>query len=1138
MRENKKIKDFEQKRVNRAVNRALRHQEQRQQFINSANINKSENDLFLNRENEENKQIINNLPAFEKEETFKETILEQEPVLTESINEIKEPTIEKTATIEEPVINEYVVENEQVNEPVIEEPIVPEITENIVTESIVEEPQIKDETYYEPVEENKEDIEPKQVENDILKQIDEIIKLSDGSNTNIATEEKEEINVPVEEPEKPIILEDEVDVLEQLDKIIQLDENPQLEKVAEDDSTNEEIKVETEVTDESVVEEVKQDKKKKRFKKEKIKKEKIKKEKDESDPRPKGSKKTFTFAVIISIILSIALLGVIGAGIFAYKLCEGMPDLNVEELVAPDSSTIYDNEGNKIMQVGMYLRENIDYDEMPNCLIDAFLSIEDSRFFEHFGVDIPRFTKSAISYVMNGSEFAQGGSTITMQLIKNTYFTIDDGDNSTIAVREGMGGIKRKMQEIILSSELELLTDTDKKDIIKMYINKVNYGDNIRGVEKAAEYYFGKRASQLNLSEAAFLAGIVNSPASYNPYGNIYKEYSIYYDEEKDYVASGTQRRNEVLNLMVLHGYISEEEANLAKSVKLENLLAGPSNDFDYINEKYQWYIDAVIDEVEELTGESPYDVGMNIYTNMNPYMQEFIYDAQNEEEYTKIVFPNDQCQSAIVLMDNQTGAVEALGGGRGKVDSARKFNRATNAYLNPGSSMKPVVDYSLAIEHLGWATSHTITDQPYYLYDGNALISNYDHTYYGDMLMTEALGRSQNTPAVQTLVAVVDKIEEKGVVDYLNSIGFEFEYEDFDLQFAIGGNRCLATPEQMAGAHAIFMNGGKYIKPHTINYIEYVDGRDTFVADTVGKQVLSPETAWMTAYLERYNLEGSFYSLMWACKRDYPLYGKTGTTDWADAGVEFGIPVGATKDSWLIMQSNRYTISCWTGYDELEKGAYFTNSEYQENTKSKIVSAILDQLEEHASYADYDPSKEMEMPEGVVKITHVKGAYPYASYGGEMVTGYTSKKALEEHPLVSYDEAIAYAAKNTKKINVAPSEISGYYDGNTVSVNFTVNVGQSGLVSGEGVDLSSSNVYGDTCHATGRIWFPHWNAVYIGSASPPFKYRVEVNDNVTAEGTTDGFGFVAPAYGGRTCTVYISSAEGGEVSQDIPIAQ
>ena len=162
-----------------------------------------------------------------------------------------------------------------------------------------------------------------------------------------------------------------------------------------------------------------------------------------------------------------------------------------------------------------------------------------------------------------------------------------------------------------------------------------------------------------------------------------------------------------------MHGYISETEADLAKSIRIEDMLSGVSDNFQEVNEKYQAYIDAVIDEVEEVTGESPYSVGMEIHTNMNAYMQEYIYDMQNEEDYVGITFPNEQCQSAIVVLDNQNGAIEALGAGRGETDKARQFNRATKAYLNPGSSIKPVIDYALCIEELGYATSHTFTDMP-----------------------------------------------------------------------------------------------------------------------------------------------------------------------------------------------------------------------------------------------------------------------------------------------------------------------------------------------------------------------------------------------------------------------------------------
>ena len=190
-----------------------------------------------------------------------------------------------------------------------------------------------------------------------------------------------------------------------------------------------------------------------------------KKEKKAKEKRPKAHVITTILAILVSIVLFIGIVGVIGSLIFVHKMCEDMPELNVSDLISPDSSIVYDSDDNVIMELGTYLRQNIDYEQMPNTLIDAFLAIEDSRFFEHPGFDIPRFTKAALENLQSG-DFSQGGSTITMQLIKNTYYSVDAGEESTIAEREGMGGIKRKVQEIILALQLENTTDTTKQQII------------------------------------------------------------------------------------------------------------------------------------------------------------------------------------------------------------------------------------------------------------------------------------------------------------------------------------------------------------------------------------------------------------------------------------------------------------------------------------------------------------------------------------------------------------------------------------------------------------------------------------------------------------------------------------------------
>jgi len=816
----------------------------------------------------------------------------------------------------------------------------------------------------------------------------------------------------------------------------------------------------------------------------------------------KKEKRTITFAAIVWVFVGFMFLGCIGGGFILGYFLKDMPDMKASDLKAPDSTIIYDCNGDKVIELGTYLRENVDYEEMPNNLIDAFLAVEDSRFFSHIGFDIPRFMKAILVNLRSG-DFEQGGSTITMQLIKNTYYTVDDGDNSTLASRSGMGGIQRKLQEIFLSIKLTLFNMASKQDTIAMYINKVNYGNNIRGVEKAAQYYFGKSTSQLNLSESAFLAGCINSPNWNNPYNNLYDfEYA-------NYLENGTQRRDEVLDLMLYHGYISEEECDLAKSIKLEDQLVGERDIISETKDYAQGYINRVIDEVIEQTGEDPYSCGMSIYTNMDPYMQQLVYDMQNERAYTGIEFSNDMMNNAIVVLNNQDGSLIALGGGRGETVAARQLNRATDCYLNPGSSIKPVVDYSLAFEVLGWSTDHVLTDMPYYLYSGNVLVTNFDKTFHGDVTVLEAVARSLNTTAVQALDQVIKATSEEYVVDYLNSIGFDFAYEDFDLQFAIGGNRCLVTPLQLAGAHAIFMNDGMYVEPHTVNYIVFNDGRENYVADTIGHRALSSEAAYMTAYLEYYVINGIYGSTAQIIQRDYPVYGKTGTTDWGDGNAEYHIPAGSTKDCWLVGQTNTYTIATWLGYDIMQERSYFTNAEYYDNTKSYIVDLILDKLYEHYKDQGYDPYAEMEVPEGITEFTHTLGAYPYAypDSGYSNTTGYIAQSSLDKQPLVSVSEVLADLP--VKNVNSFVSNVTGGIseEGNAV-ISFAV-AQQTGEQVGDAVDVSATNVYGETTHALARSYFPHaYYNILDNSTGINFEiiYETDEGDEVVlANGSSSG---------------------------------
>ena len=264
------------------------------------------------------------------------------------------------------------------------------------------------------------------------------------------------------------------------------------------------------------------------------------------------------WALIVSVIAGLGLIMLVVGIIMIASLLSNKPTLNINDFDQAESSIIYDVAGDEIASLGTVIRQNVEYEEIPNCVVDAFVAIEDSRFFQHNGFDIPRFTKAFLENIRTMS-FGQGGSTFTMQLVKNTYFVDDEAGQE--AARSGARGVRRKVQEIALALELEGYRS--KQDIFESYVNKLNFGgsNNIRGIQKAAQYYFGKDISQLNLVEGALLAGVINAPNFYNPFYNLQE---------------AQNRTTEVLYQMKNHGYISQAEYDLAKSIRIEDLLNDP----------------------------------------------------------------------------------------------------------------------------------------------------------------------------------------------------------------------------------------------------------------------------------------------------------------------------------------------------------------------------------------------------------------------------------------------------------------------------------------------------------------------------------------------------------------------------------
>ena len=707
-------------------------------------------------------------------------------------------------------------------------------------------------------------------------------------------------------------------------------------------------------------------------------------------PKKKKDKVTI-FAWIVSIIV---ILGIIcgSLGVYMlYNMIKERPELDIYDFQNSESSIVYDRNGNVVAELGTTIRENVSYNDLPNNVIDAFVAVEDSRFFEHNGFDLPRFTKAFLENLKTMS-FSQGGSTFTMQLVKNTYFTNDEtGEN---AARSGLSGIQRKAQEIALAIELE--KQLPKEKILELYLNKLNFGGgsrNIRGIQKASLYYFGKEITDVTLQEAAFLAGVVNAPSAFNPFFHL---------------EAATKRRNDVLYLMKQHGYIDEDEYMLAINTKLEDSLVSDTNG-GYVNErgtgggtKYQAYIDAVVNEVITTTGLDPYTTTMKIYTFMDPTVQEQMDKIQRGDVDDYFEFPDDNFELASIATNIKTGEIVGILGGRNYADGgALLLNHATDQYKQPGSSIKPILDYILAFEHLGWATDHVLVDKPITYQGTNIVIGNSDGKYRGEVTLNDCIGNSLNTTAIQTLQQVVNEIGPEKVVNYLNSIGFtKFTPDQFDIQWAIGGGEFTVSCKQMASAMGVVINKGQYYVPHTIRRIEFANGKEPIEKTYMPTQAISEQASYLMSKILNKNVYGGYANLMNILKEsEYAVYGKTGTTDWGTSGRPYGIPDGAIKDGWCVGATSDYAVATWVGYEKAIKDepSYMTFNQYMKCIKEKTTNLILD-----STVAAFGlPDKQMGRPDGVSTITHIISIFPYVNpiegmeerfiTTGEIITKYAS---------------------------------------------------------------------------------------------------------------------------------------------------
>lgn len=646
-------------------------------------------------------------------------------------------------------------------------------------------------------------------------------------------------------------------------------------------------------------------------------------QKQNKKPTNKGNRSFFDklLIVVISMILMVGVSGFFMLSIIVGKVsASGLAD----KLVNKEPSIFYAADGTKIGELGGESRENITYSQLPQSTIDAFLSIEDSRYFSHNGFDLPRFLSSALTNLRSAS-FAQGGSTLTMQTIDNFLMKPEEDKRN----KEGksfstLEKVERKIQEIYLSMRLE--TTLDKEEIMTKYLNEINFGYRARGIQKGAQYYFGKNVEELNLSESAFLAGVINAPNSYNPYSG------------GEYYKLATSRRDKTLSMMLTHGFISETEYKLAKATKLAFQL---SSGTDIGTDDYQAYMDKASQEVYEVFGVDPAVTPLNIYTALDTNAQNKANALSGGEGYT--MPDNPYYQLGFTVLNNKTGEITAVSAGRNDIEA--QYIWRFDEERQPGSALKPIIDYVPVFDKLGWCTSRVLTDEAFKI-DGRT-IGNADGKFYGDVTIERAIAKSLNTPALQSLQASVNKLGADELIDYLQSLGFTDQVaEGFNLQYGIGASTMQASPTQMAAAYAAMANGGYYIEPHMVTKIEFKDGSKTIENNPKKQRVMSEQAAFMISDLlykavnGKYKGENLMGSLGFG---SYPVYGKTGTSDYGGEGYKYG---GEMKDEWMVNYTSEFTIATWTGFDQpIEGGNTNMNDYLYMNVNGHINKAMLDTI-------------------------------------------------------------------------------------------------------------------------------------------------------------------------------------------------
>lgn len=589
--------------------------------------------------------------------------------------------------------------------------------------------------------------------------------------------------------------------------------------------------------------------------------------------------------VAIAAISFFLLLFVLGALIFGYYAMKA-PTLSEKDLVATTSSKIYDNKNNLIANLGAEKRINVTANEIPTDLVNAIIAIEDHRFFNHRGVDIVRIGGSFLHNLHGGS---QGGSTLTQQLIKLTYFSTSASDRT----------LSRKIQEAWLATQLE--KKATKQEILTYYVNKVFMANGNYGMQTAAKSYYGKDLKDLSLPQVALLAGMPQAPNQYDPYSH---------------PEAAQQRRNLVLKEMLDMKTISNKQYEAAVNTPVTDGLQSLSSSSSY-PAYMDNYLKEVIEQVEEETGYNLLTTGMDVYTNVDTEAQKKLWDIYNTDEYVN--YPDDELQVASTVIDVNNGKVIAQLGSRHQSSNVSfGTNQAVETNRDWGSTMKPISDYAPALEHEEYtSTAATITDEPYNFPHSSTPFYNWDRSYYGSITMTYAIQQSRNVPAVKAL----EKVGLKKAKKFLNGLGID--YPEMVYANAISSNtsdssnKYGASSEKMAAAYAAFANGGTYYKPSYVNRVVFSDGT-TKEFDSEGTRAMKATTAYMMTDMMKTVLMSGIGTNA-AISGVYQA-GKTGTSNYSDNELNkltknSSYSSIVMPDESFVGYTPEYAMAVWTGY-------------------------------------------------------------------------------------------------------------------------------------------------------------------------------------------------------------------------------